>query len=209
MCSIIGSFNKNTFVDLVKINQHRGSFSFSISTIIDNNILLSKNFGIINTDILDTISSGYILGHIQAPTGGSVKDFNRVHPAELNNSKLWHNGIITPRGIKFCQDELNTTETFDTKLLLMMLDKYGFDILSKIEGLFACVYYNNSKFYVFRTKHGKLYIDTNLSISSEYFNNSKCINYDTIYNIDFNLNIIKPILSFKTLKYNIIVPGEM
>ena len=62
---------------------------------------------------------------------------------------------------------------------------------------------------VFRTKHGKLYVDENLSISSERFEGSKCINFDTVYEIDWENRVLKPIANFKTRMFNFIIKGEM
>jgi len=205
MCSIIASFKKEKVSDLVKLNMHRGSFSWSVT----NDGKTEKGFGTFNFECLDQINgNGYIISHIQAPTGGMVKDFDRIHPTLHNGSKLWHNGILTPRGIKYLQNKLNINIAFDTELLHKSIEKFGFEILDSIEGLFSCLYYNGKDYFIFRTKHGKLYIDTDLNISSERFEDSKCINYDTIYKIDFeNKNIIE-VSEFKTKRFNIIIQGE-
>jgi glutamine phosphoribosylpyrophosphate amidotransferase len=212
MCSIIASFDKETIKKLVKLNQYRGNFSHSL-TIFNNTVKSQvKNFGLFPVKLLDMINvegGDYIIGHVQAPTGGMVKDVSRIHPTLIEGTQLWHNGIITPRGIKFLQSKLNTTDTFDTKLLHQAVFEFGFDILSEIEGLFACLLIKDNKLFMFRTKHAKLYIDDELSISSERFSGSKCINYDSVYEINLKTKELYIRDTFKTLRFNIVVPGEL
>lgn len=206
MCSIIASFKKEKLEALVDLNQFRGNFSFSYLELETGES--TKQFGQYNKDVIEN-NQNYKISHLQAPTGGLVQDINRIHPTLINNTKLYHNGIITPRGVKFLQIKLNTSETFDTLLLHKAIEEFGLDILSEIEGLFSCLYIRGDRIFIFRTRHGKLYIDGEMSISSERFKNSKCINYDTIYELDLinkNVNIIN---KFKTLRCNIVVPGEM
>ena len=205
MCSIISSFKKETLEKLVDLNQFRGNFSYSYLEFETNE--LTKQFGQYCKSVINN-NLNYKISHLQAPTGGLIQDIDRIHPTNINDSKLYHNGIITSRGIKYLQSKLNSTETFDTWLLHKSIDEFGFEILSEIEGLFSCLYIKDGKIFIFRTRHGKLYIDEEMSISSERFENSKCINYDTVYEVDIinkNVNIIN---KFKTLRYNIIVSGE-
>lgn len=215
MCSIVASFSKDKIKELIKINQYRGNFSYSISLLDINEMIIKeqvKDFGMFNEQVLDKCyesDSIYYICHVQAPTGGLLKDLDRIHPTKLNNSYLWHNGIITPRGMNWLQEfSWNKNITFDTKALHNQLYNSVFDDLSYIEGLFSCLYLDEY-LTMFRTKHGKLYIDNDLNISSERFENSKCINYDAIYQFDFKNKLIKDILKFKTKKFNIIVKGEM
>lgn len=206
MCSIVASFNKKNLEDLVDLNQFRGNFSFSYLEFETGE--LTKQFGQYNKSVINN-NFNYKISHLQAPTGGLIQDINRIHPTNINNTKLYHNGIITPRGIKFLQNKLNSDETFDTWLLHKAIDTFGFEILSEIEGLFSCLYIKDNKIYIFRTRHGKLYIDEEMSISSERFGESKCINYDIVYEVDLinkNVNIIN---KFKTLRCNIVVAGEL
>lgn len=210
MCSIIASYNKEKIKELVKINQHRGNFSYSISVFKDGKLIESvKNFGVFNENILNETSEGYIICHLQAPTSGLVQDLNRIHPTQINNSYLYHNGIITSRGMKYIQAKLASDETFDTKLLHNQLYNTNFCELSNIEGLFSCLYIKEHKIYIFRTKHGKLYMDDDLTISSEKFKNSKCINSDNVYELDIINKKVNIIDNFKTLRYNIVIPGEL
>lgn len=207
MCSIVASKKNDTINDLIKINQFRGNFSYSFTSLDANNNIINqeKEFGLFSSS--KPIEASFYIAHVQAPTGGLIKDYNRIHPTQINNTYLWHNGIIVPKGIRFIQSKINTDETFDTRLLHLALDTFGFDILNEIEGLFACLYIKENNIFIFRTKHAKLYIDDDMNISSERFNNSKCINYDTIYKV--NENNLEVFGSFKTLRYSIIVAGEL
>jgi glutamine phosphoribosylpyrophosphate amidotransferase len=205
MCSLIGSFSAEKFKELIDINQFRGTFSYSYFN--TNTAKIQKDFGAYNYSIVEF--DGFKIGHVQAPTGGLIKDTNRIHPTEIHSSLLWHNGIITSRGIKFLQELTNSTETFDTLLLHKAIHQEGFKILSKIEGLFTCVFYFENNYYVFRSKHGKLYVDDDLNFSSEKFENSKCINFDTVYMLDFNEKKLIICDSFETLRYNVVIDGEI
>ena len=200
MCSIIVSTNAEKTKELIDLNQHRGSFSFS-STEFDDKIRPDsqvKGFGEYAGPVTDQLQ----VCHVQAPTGGMIQDANRIHPTQIRDTMLWHNGLITPRGIRYLQEKLQSDETFDTKLLHQALDQFGFEILSEIEGLFSCVYYNKELF-MFRTRHGKLYTH-NGDVSSERFENSRCINADTVYRLN-----LEEIAKFKTKRFNFIVPGEL
>ncbi len=209
MCSIIAGFDKRAIEDLVELNQFRGNFSYSCTEVDLKNRPVSqiKAFGAFNKDAI--LEDNYKIAHVQAPTGGMVKDSERIHPVVSGKNMLWHNGIITPKGVRFLQDLLGTDETFDTKLLLDAIEQEGFSILSEIEGLFSCVMLYNTHLMMFRTKHGKLFLDEQLNISSERFENSKCINADTVYVVDTDNLEIVPLYFFKTKRFNFVVKGEL
>jgi len=213
MCSIISTTSDTKALELLELNQHRGNFSYSMTT-LQSNLPTSqvKGFGEFPKEILK--DNERMIIHVQAPTGGLIKDHKRIHPVQnINDPRnfLYHNGLLTPKGIKFLQNQPNIkhNETFDTKLLFDAIRLYGWEILSKIEGLFSCVYGRSGEIYMFRSKHGKLFIDNDMNISSERFNNSKCINSDTIYKIDFKNNKLIEIDKFKTLRFNFVVKGEL
>lgn len=212
MCSIIGSFSKEMIKSLVLLNQHRGNFSYSIAAydIHQHEVVdLKKDFDVFDFNVLDSMTESsniYYICHLQAPTGGLLKEIERIHPTHIDDTYMWHNGIITPAGMRFL-NELNSREdSFDTYALHNYL--YNNNDLSKVEGLFTCCYVDFNV-YVFRTKHGKLYVDDNLNLSSERFEGSKCINYDTIYNLDFINKTLQYADEFKTLNYNYIIKGEL
>lgn len=213
MCSIIASYDSTKLKKLIKLNQFRGNFSYSYTTINKHNKPTSqlKTFGEFNNHIVNS-NTEYKIAHVQAPTGGMIKDENRIHPVTNkidNTNMLWHNGLLTPRGIKFLQDKLETEEIFDTKLLFDAINKFGFNILSEIEGLFSCLYIINGTIFIFRTKHGKLYIDEDMNISSERFEGSKCINSDIIYEINLIKKDLSEFTKFRTKRFNYIIKGEL
>ena len=204
MCSIIVAKDKQTTEELILLNQHRGDFSFSCTNFINNRPDTQvKAFGGYDFGVAPMTDNLQVC-HVQAPTGGMTKDTNRIHPTMIDQTMLWHNGILTPRGIRFLQDRLGTEETFDTKLLHQAILRYGYDILSQIEGMFSCVYYNGTELHMFRTKHGKLFTDLE-NISSERFPGSRCIDADRVYRVS-DTEVID---QFRTLRYNYVIPGEM
>jgi len=225
MCSIFGSFDKFKLEELAELNQFRGNFSYSVT----QDGRTTKDFGKFNNEALTFIMgrhpprasvkpfkpenhNTYTVCHVQAPTGGMVKEMDRIHPTYLptgGSSLLWHNGLIRPAGIKYLQGYLSTDEEFDTLLLHKYLVRYNFTGLGDIEGLFTCVFKHGTEFYLFRTKHGKLYVDDNLTISSERFEGSKCINYDTVYRMDWPSKSLQEVSYFKTKRFNYIIEGEM
>lgn len=209
MCSIIASYSRDKFQELIDLNQFRGNFSYSYTEFENNRIQEQiKNFGEFNLGDLG-YNYSYKIGHVQAPTGGMIKDTNRIHPVNTENIMLWHNGLLTPRGIKFLQNKLGVDETFDTFLLTLAIEKFDFEILNEIEGLFSCLMIKSGKIYVFRTKHGKLYIDNDMNISSERFENSKCIDADTVYELDIIKLKYNIISKFKTKRFNFAIEGEL
>ena len=87
MCSIIGSFSKEKFKELVELNQHRGDFSYSLLVLdpISSKALQKKQgFGKFPVDIIDdAMDNKYYLGHTQAPTNGLIEDSSKIHPATM------------------------------------------------------------------------------------------------------------------------------
>ena len=88
MCSIIGSFKKNKFQELLKLNEHRGSFSWSLfcasvttnSTPIQSNLpsysqpLFIKQFG---------LKTGTL------PSGRNAPGFNYQGPNITDRALFW------------------------------------------------------------------------------------------------------------------------
>lgn len=215
MCSIIGSFSIDKIKELVVLNQHRGNFSFSISTFDTEThelIQRCKCFGEFDFLALESCNESpttYFICHIQAPTGGLLKELDRIHPTAISNTYLWHNGIIQPAGMEFLNQINSSVGTFDTRELHQAIVDDSLDVLSLIEGLFTCVYVKDDGVRIFRTKHGKLYVDEELNLSSERFENSKCINYNSVYKLDFSKKMLQYESEFKTLNFNFVIKGEL
>lgn len=185
MCSIIGSREIERFKDLIELNQYRGSFSYSFA-ILDLEYMevvhLVQEFGEFDLNILETIprkDSFYYIGHVQAPTGGLLKDPERIHPSiirsedKLNTSYLWHNGILKPKCIDEWNNKLDMDEKWDTSLLHHFIHAQGLVELSEIDGSFGCVLIGKQVMDVFTTDTINLYIDKYLNLSSVQFDNSK------------------------------------
>jgi hypothetical protein len=184
MCAIVGSFDKDKFLELIELNSKRGSFSHSF-TLIDKNFhiqYISKEFGEFRKELIDNYKDGmYIIGHIQAPTGGIIKDYNRIHPAQEKGTLLWHNGILKDLYIKDLQERFNTDITWDTHLLLM-----NKDMLEDVNGTFSCLELKEDEYLkIYRNSDSPMFIDDDLNISSTKFIGSKSTTHNQVYSIDF------------------------
>ncbi len=189
MCSIVGSFSKSTFKELVKLNQSRGSFSYSFLVLNPETlqtVSLEQQFGTFNMDSVDSVPDGmFYLGHTQAPTGGLIEDPNRIHPAQIETNFLFHNGIIKQKDVTRLQTEHNSTDGWDSRLMLMEIQKKGLmETLNTIDGSFACVFNDRNKLRIFRSAAGTLFIDDAMNISSTSFVGASRIEKDTVYVLD-------------------------
>jgi hypothetical protein len=196
MCSIVGSFSKTTFKELVKLNQSRGSFSYSFLVLNPadlSTVSLEQRFGVFNTESVDTAPDNmFYLGHTQAPTGGLIEDPNRIHPASLGNDFLFHNGIIKQKDVGRLQLEHASEDGWDSRLMLMEIQKKGLmETLNTIDGSFACVFNDRQKLRIFRSAAGTLFVDEALNISSTSFIGGSRIEKDSVYVVDLlNKNVI-------------------
>lgn len=185
MCSISGAFDKDTLVKLAKENEYRGTHSHSICYFNVSSYTityLTRGLGPLNYDDIDIPEKHFCIVHQQAPTTDN-KDLRAVHPAQLGEYYLWHNGIIKEPEVKRLQKALESTSTWDTKLMLQQL------IISKdvdnIDGAFACVYINTENGMVlFRNQIAPLFCSKN-AISSTKFEGSIPLGADFMYFVDF------------------------
>jgi len=203
MCSIIGSFSKQKFKELVKLNQSRGSFSYSFlqfDTTAMSVKSLEQNFGEFPLEIVDKAEEGmFFFGHCQAPTGGLINDPNRIHPVQNKNEFLFHNGIIKQKDVTRLREEHSTIEGWDTKLMLLEIQKRGLiETLNTIDGSFACAYKNNNSIFIFRSQAGTLFVDAALNISSTKFDGAERINHDTIFELNLLTTSINICGKFKS-----------
>ena len=183
MCSIIGSYDKDKFIELLTLNRYRGSFSYSLTLYSEQEICTFKDFDSFNIDLLDHAKPGdYLLGHCQAPTNGLVRDFDRIHPYETINLRLLHNGIIKTESVSSINSKLNSEYKWDTQALGEFI-KDDFNLLSDIEGSFACVCIKNKQLYVFRNAISPLYMDSNCNISSTKFSGATMIEHNTVFQL--------------------------
>jgi hypothetical protein len=169
MCSISGSFSKQKLIDLCEANKYRGQLSHSISYYDCQTHLLTKPykaFGPIDYNMLEEIENNYCIVHQQAPTVEGHSE-EHIHPAKYQGSCLWHNGILKQSTIEKLQCENNDYSGWDTKQLLIYLNKHAAPI--DIDGSFACLMYINSSLYIFRNEIAPMFIDEEYNLSSTKF----------------------------------------
>ena len=176
MCSIIGSFSKEKIKELAALNAYRGQHSHSI-TVFDcytfDVLYQSKDFGPLDVDAHTFPEEKvYIVAHQQAPTTDN-KNTDSIHPAQIGNNMLWHNGIVKDKGVKELQKRLESTMTWDTKLILQQL--INEDTPDNIDGTFSCLWFDGSNILVFRNEISPLFIDSELNISSTKFSGSTSV----------------------------------
>lgn len=184
MCSIVGSYSKTKFLELIKLNTYRGAFSHSLTIIKQDGYSITKDFGPFNEDLLnmDYYEEGdYILGHCQAPTNGLVKEYDRIHPYQ-GELTLLHNGIIKDAEVTRINTGLGKDYVWDTQALAEYI-KDDFKKLSEIEGSFACVCIKNNEVFVFRNAISPLYADSECNLSSTKFAGSEMIMNNSIYKL--------------------------
>ncbi len=187
MCAIVGSFDKDKLIELVKLNSYRGQHSYSISEydVEEQKLrLLRKEFGEFNLNGIELTEGCYYIAHTQAPTT-EAKAHNNIHPSvEADECMLWHNGIIKQDCVNWLQEEVKMpNEKWDTKLLHEYL-RYGKD-LSEINGTFSCLWYNLGKLYLFRNEISPMFMDEHRNISSTKFENSWSVEANRMWSMVF------------------------
>ena len=191
MCSIVASFDKDVFKQLIIHNGSRGSFSHSLTTIdpgngVDRNSV--RQWGSFDFTLLDSVPDNhYMIAHCQAPTGGLVHDLNRVHPYEADILKLWHNGIITPESMRYINALLGTEYQWDTQAIGELITQKGFNSLNPIKGSFACIALYDGHPYIFRNQIAPLHIDHDLNISSTPWAGLQSIPFNEVMYLDLEI----------------------
>jgi len=189
MCSLIGSFSVDKYKELYELNAYRGTLTSSFTVIDEDSEIVTLNrfdnpermFEVINNTLFEGDTGCYYLGHSQAPTTSA----SGVHPAEIADSLLWHNGIIKEKEIDRWNKILGTDFIWDTELLLNIINIYGTHGLSDVDGTFACVLARGKDFYVFRNAIAPLFYDDELNISSTKFKDSKPVPHGKVFRLDF------------------------
>lgn len=180
MCSLFGSPDRKTFIELAVLNEYRGSHSHSVAVFDYHDVkVITKDLGPFT---MPDVVSNYYIGHAQAPTT-EAKSVSSIHPSNIEETLLWHNGIIKDHQVKAWQKTLNLAEPWDTKLLHQLL--YYNDaksILSEADGSFACVWWTGKSLYLFRNTNCPLFTD-GTSYSSTQFGGSYPIESDIIYEL--------------------------
>lgn len=201
MCSIIGSFKKDTIIGLCELNAYRGQHSHSISYYnIETNQITSivKNLGVINYDDISPKENEYCIVHMQAPTTGLSNNLNSVHPAIEDLDVLWHNGIIKEKEIERLQKKYDTYVKWDTYILLKHMIFEGTP--DNIDGTFSCLWFDSYRLYLFRNEIAPMFIDDDFNISSTKFANSNPTEPNAVLLFEPGLKRLVPILNFNTVE---------
>ena len=207
MCAIVGSFNRQKLLELIELNSYRGSHSYSFSTLDQYGKLriVTQALGTIKESEIVIPSGSYGIVHIQAPTT-DAKTLSSIHPAidvwwqeTVPSRCLWHNGIIKANHIARMQKEQQSTEQWDTKLLLNDL-RNGFEVLNNVDGSFSCLYYSSFWLYLFRNEISPMFIDDHMNISSTKFVGSKPTEPNTVFYMDTVSKALRPVYKFETVE---------
>ena len=199
MCAIVGSFDKDTLIKLIELNSYRGSHSYSFSS-ISNGILTvhKKEFGKIDPSIISLEKGSYGIVHVQAPTT-EAKQLNSIHPAEEENTRLWHNGIIKADHVKKMQARFGNDTSWDTELLLRAINTSK-DELNDVDGSFSCLWSDGAGAYLFRNDISPMFYDDKLNISSTRFEGSWPTPANKILSMNFSRMQLNTIGEFRTVE---------
>jgi hypothetical protein len=213
MCSIIGSFDKKKVLELFELNKQRGTFSYSIGYIepkSNNLVIVDQGFDDPDLERVFNYTAfnkdNYIIMHNQAPTNGLVRDYSKIHPAQIDYLhkyySLYHNGMLKTAGFNRLKVEYNTQFEWDTYAILKDIIIKGLtNSLKFIDGSFACVYIENGKPpLIFRNQSSILYYDKSLNISSTQFPNSIEFERNKIFKLDFTTNQIIELETFENIE---------
>lgn len=133
MCGIFLTRNYNRISVLRDANADRGNFEYTCTK-------------------LQIDGSNVYIGHLLSPTG--TKETVNLHPSVIDDTMLWHNGVITQPAV----EKLGGKSTdWDTAWLHRAIVDGGFDALDDIDGAFACLYYDGVDLYVFRNPASPLF----------------------------------------------------
>lgn len=201
MCAIFGTFNKEKLQELYKLNAYRGELSYSIAsfrpvkdrvhfqTLFNGEGKLPLSLVFDTPDTPAPIRHGdFIVAHSQAPT----TDTQNIHPAVYEDAMLWHNGIIKQKNLP--------VGIWDTQWLLENILDYGWSVLSRMDGTFACVMYLHGKMYVFRNEISPLFIDDSFNISSTKFEGSKSVPPNNVWLMNFETMYLDSVANFVTFE---------
>lgn len=198
MCAITASFDKAKLEELYKLNAYRGELSYSLSSFsftdfLTNDIqlnVLMQDEGKMPDFLIDKVPGNgkFFIAHSQAPTSSK----NNIHPAVFGDCLLWHNGIIKQKTF--------SENTWDTHWLLEQITDYGWSILSRIDGTFACMMYNGKELFVFRNEIAPMFYDKDLNFSSTKIESYQELPPNKVFKINLSYKNIEPVAYFSTLE---------
>ena len=185
MCSITASFDTGILVELAMMNEYRGAHSHSICYVRPGrmNVIqeLKRGFGPLPYHEISIPEGMYGIVHQQAPTTDN-KDESSIHPAQISNHLLWHNGIVKDEEVKRLREFHISSHSWDTMLILRQLIDYGHP--DNIDGTFSCIYFDGQHILVFRNEITPLFIDASLNISSTKFDGSDPLPPNQMFELD-------------------------
>lgn len=204
MCAISGSFSTYKLKDLYRLNAYRGELSYSLSAfLIESNkakiLRMFQDNTRLDMDLVDQLlpvdDDIYYVAHSQAPTTST----GFIHPAVYNEAMLWHNGIVKQKNLK--------ENTWDTQWLLEQIIDYGWSALSRVDGTFACLMYNNGEFFIFRNEISPLFYDRYLNISSTKFEGGQSLEPNKVFKINFKYGTtLTQVATFETFENPYFIP---
>lgn len=188
MCSIVAGFDTEKVKELCKLNEYRGTMNHSIFYIQRYSMdvcSLERGIGPLDIDSINIPEDHYCIIHQQAPTGGDNSVSMNIHPAQIGDRLLWHNGIVKEDCIAQMQAELECTSTWDTKLILRQL--IDFDTPQGIDGTFSCIYYDTGTIIIFRNEISPLFYDKDMNFSSTKFEGSEPVPPNMMWYLETSL----------------------
>ena len=193
MCSIVASTSLEKVRELAELNEYRGQHSHSFFVFdreYQDLVYMHRDFGPLDIDRhleLYNSSMPFFIVHQQAPTTEN-KDSTNIHPAQISDGHdlLWHNGIIKAKEVERLKEDLQTTNSWDTWLLLKYLNDYNTP--DGIDGTFSCLYFMQNEIFVFRNEISPLFVDDELNISSTKFEGSYSLPANKMFYIDTDTN---------------------
>ena len=190
MCALSGSFKPAKAKELYNLNSYRGTISSSLSIFSQDAVLQNqtKFHGEIDSNEFDDMQQdgNWILTHSQAPTSAE-EDIHTIHPAVYKEYMVWHNGIIKKDSMDAWNQRLGTNYKWDTALLAHIIYEEGYEVLSEVDGSFACVLYAQDQgLYVFRNIIAPLFIDIHMNLSSTKFGKASLIEPHVVHKLKLN-----------------------
>ena len=178
MCSIFGSYDVNEFNELALLNSYRGHHSFSTAMYDGESLdIIDKSLG--EFELSESRYGSLHVGHVQAPTT-TEKTIASVHPSELEETLLWHNGIIKEEQLR----KWNYHSNWDTACLHKHIVG-NMSKLSDVDGSFACVYFQKGNLYMWRNDNCPMFVK-GASFSSVKFKNAERVDANVVYKLSNN-----------------------
>ncbi len=177
MCGILGSnVNRDNFFDALKIIEHRGPDNIEYKR-VDN----------------------FLFGHVRLAIIDLETEANQ--PMEFDNIVIVFNGEIYNYKELIKEFDLNCTTTSDTEVLIRLYQKFGFEFLKYLNGMFSFAIFDKTEKLIFfaRDRFGKkpfyyYHKNGNFIFSSEIKSILKLLDKKP----NLNLNAFSEYLSFMT-----------